>query len=132
MTDYVYSHQCREMLYDPSGRPRRIITHDLPHARDIQMLFRDYFHRSEKEMLALLQKHVSKKIVSCELFPDYTAPTHVTSIIITTQTPPHTHLSQRKKKQLWAFFDAQFAGDWGRKFSHFVWTDPKGNKFGIR
>lgn len=60
MTDYIYRHQCREMLYDPSGRPQRIITHDLPHARDIQMLFRDYFHRSEKEMLTLLQKHVSK------------------------------------------------------------------------
>lgn len=132
MTDYVYQHRCYEVSCDLAGRPRRIITHDLPHAHNIHMLFRDYFHRSESEMLTLLQKHVSKKIVSCELFPDYTMPSRTTNVAIVVQTPPHVHLPERKKKQLWSFFDEQFAGDWGQKFSAFVWTDPKGNKFSIR
>ena len=132
MADYVYQHRCYEVSCDLAGRPRRIITHDLPHAHDIRMLFRDYFHRSEKQMLSLLQKDVSRKIVSCELFPDYTMPPYATCVAVVVQTPSHMHLSEREKKRLWSFFDEQFAGDWVQKFSAFVWTDPKGNKFSIR
>lgn len=132
MTDYVYQHRCREVIRDKQGRAVRIADVNLPHGRDAQQLFRDYFHRDQDEMLASIRKHVSRKIVSYELHPDYTCKPGETQVAFCVQTEPHVHLSQRQKKKLWDHIEAQLASEWGLKLSNFIWTDAAGNKFSIR
>ncbi len=132
MTDYIYQRRIRELVRDGQGRPQAFVDQNLPHAWDAQTLFCDYFHKTSPEMLRLLQKHVSKKIVNCEMHRDYSAAPGTCQVAIIVQTPPSSHLSERKRERLWDFLDDQLHGEWGRAFFEFVWSDAAGHKFSVR